>query len=614
MKRLFYLFFILIITFAAGNSLAQKSVFKNFISAKNSKLMDGDKEFRFISFNIPNLNYVEDELAFDQKFPYRMPDTYELNDALESIKQLGGQVVRIYTIPVRNIKEEKYPTYVLEPGKFDEVSFKTMDTMLAVANQKGIRLIIPIVNNWQWMGGRPQYADFRGKKEDDFWADSVLIEDLKATINFVVTRKNTVTGIAYKDDKAIFCWETGNELYSTPSWTAKITGYIKSLDKNHLIMDGYNAIDGKAIPEETFSIPTVDIVTTHHYEENPAMLIEHIKANIKQVNSRKPYIVGEFGFVGTPAIEEALNTIIKSNISGAMIWSLRHHRKEGGFYWHSEPLGMGIFKAYHWPGFATGIEYDEANLLKVMQNKAFEIQGKKVPPVEKPQKPFLLNITDPAHISWQGSVGATAYDVERSVSAKGPWQVAGYNVNDAEAQYTSLFNDDKTEIGKKYYYRVIAKNSAGSSAPSNIVGPVEAKHKCQIDNMLNYLTMFYKKGKVSIVSDNDRSYREIMYRMLADEAAEITYLTPGVLKGSKIYAFAEDNASTIELLVSEDNVNYKKIDAKRESLFAGKGDYGYWVPSVYTIDVPVAQNARYLKIVFLKKTQISRVENYYNTK
>lgn len=611
MTKRTFIFLLISVLCLSVQSFAQKSVFKNFITASNGKLWDGAKEFRFISFNIPNLNYVEDELAFDQKFPYRMPDAFEIKDALESINQLGGRVVRIYTIPVRNVKEEKYPSYVLEPKKFDEESFKTMDTMLAIANKSGIRLILPFVNNWQWMGGRPQYADFRGKTEDEFWSDSVLIEDLKATIHFVITRKNTVTGSLYKDDKAIFCWETGNELYSTSSWTKIITGYIKSLDNNHLVMDGFNAIDGKAIPEENFTTPTVDIVTTHHYEENPAQLLEHIKANLKQVNNRKPYIVGEFGFVGTPAMEEALNLILKNNISGAMTWSLRHHRKEGGFYWHSEPLGMGIFKAYHWPGFSSGIEYDETNLLNIMRNKAFEIQGLKVPAIVKPLAPTLLSITDPAHISWQGSVGAAAYDVERSASAKGPWEVVGFNVSDAEACYASLFNDTKTEFGQKYFYRVTAKNSAGNSAPSNVAGPVTVQHKCQIDNMLNYLTMFYKKGKASIVTDNDRSFREIMFRLLGEQFAKITYLVPGNLKSSKVFAFSEDNEATLEFYVSENNIDYKKVDAKRESLFAGKGDYGYWVPAVYTIDAAPGSKAQYVKIVFAKKSQISRVENYY---
>jgi len=161
---------------------AQQSVFQNFITAKEGKLYDGDKEIRFISFNIPNLNYVEDEFAPEVNHPYRMPNTFELIDAMESVKQLGGQVIRNYTIPVRNIREESYPTYVLAPNKFDEESFKTMDTMLAVANKVGIRLILPFVNCWQWMGGRPQYAEFRDKTEDEFWTDPQLIEDVKATV------------------------------------------------------------------------------------------------------------------------------------------------------------------------------------------------------------------------------------------------------------------------------------------------------------------------------------------------------------------------------------------------------------------------------------------------
>ena len=158
--------YLIILLFTLGVSIsidAQKAGFQNFITAKDGKLWNGEKEFRFISFNIPNMNYVEDEFAFSVVQPYRMPDSYEMNDAFESIKQLGGNVVRMYTIPVRNIREAEYPTYVLAPNKFDENSFKTLDTMLALANKNEVRIIFPFVNCWQWMGGRPQYADFRGK-------------------------------------------------------------------------------------------------------------------------------------------------------------------------------------------------------------------------------------------------------------------------------------------------------------------------------------------------------------------------------------------------------------------------------------------------------------------
>ena len=139
------------------------SSFERFVTARDGRLFDGDRELRFISFNIPNLNYVEDEFAFDRAHPYRLPDEYEIRDALESVRQMGGQVVRMYTIPVRRRQDpEDVPTFVLAPGQLDEESMQAMDRVLALANEVGVRLIVPLLNNWQWMGGVPQYAEFRG--------------------------------------------------------------------------------------------------------------------------------------------------------------------------------------------------------------------------------------------------------------------------------------------------------------------------------------------------------------------------------------------------------------------------------------------------------------------
>lgn len=604
------IFFLVLIL--SSSVFSQDTVFKNFITAKDGKLWDGGKEFRFISFNIPNLNYVEDEFAFNQKHPYRMPDTFEMTDAMESIKQLGGQVIRNYTFPVRNNNEEPYPTYILAPNTFDEESFKTTDTLLALANKIGVRVILPFVNCWQWMGGRPQYASFRGKTEEEFWTDPQLIEDIKATINFVVNRKNTVTGITYKDDKSILCWETGNELTAPFSWTQTITRFIKSIDENHLIMDGFNAINNTKIFEEALNEPSIDIVTTHHYEENPAEFIENLQMHLNHIDNKKVYVVGEFGFMGTPAIEAALNLIIDNNVAGALIWSLRYHRKEGGFYWHSEPLGMGIYKAYHWPGFHSGDEYDERNMLVLMQKKAFEIQGLDIPQMEPPKAPKLLPINEVSQISWQGSAGAGYYDVERSESRYDGWRIIGFNVTDADAQYFPLFHDVTAEPGRIYFYRVLAKNSAGRSSPSNVIGPVAVSRKCLIDNSINFGTMFHKSGSVALAADNDRVFREKMFRLTGEEKAEIIYFVDGSINECNVFAFSEADETSLEFLVSNDNIQYSKVEFNRSSLFSGKGDYGYWVPCVYNNLFPAAYQFKYLKIVFVKKTQLSRVELFYN--
>ncbi len=586
--------------------------FENFITVSANRLMDGDKEFRFVSFNIPNLNFVEDEMAFTRKNAFRLPGSFEIQDALESIKQIGGKAVRIYTIPVkRKTDTEEIPRYVLAPGKFDEKSFTTMDTLLAIANKVGIRLIIPLVNSWKWMGGAPQYAEFRGKTKEDFWTDPQLISDFKKTVKYVLTRRNTVTGVKYKDDKAILCWETGNELTCPHDWTVEIVKYIKSLDSNHLVMDGYFAIGANPIREESVKEPCIDIVSSHHYETDPRKLLKYIEANLEIVKGRKPYIIGEFGFVSTSAVREILNKVInEEEIAGILIWSLRYRKKEGGFYWHSEPMGFGLYKAYHWPGFDSGEEYDEKDLLELMHEKAFEIQGKSVPDIVVPGAPELLTFDDVSKISWRGSVGTSSYNVERSTSKNGPWKTVGCNVSDAGIQYYPLFNDESVKIGEEYYYRVIAKNRAGESSPSNIVGPVKVNYKTLIDNMHNYGALYHFEGKLSISTKDDRKFKEDMYRMMGEKGSELFYRVPGKIRGWKVYSFSEENKQTLEFFQSIDGKNYKRISVEKESFYTGKGDYGYWCPILYKYESQ-DKNTQYLKIRFNKTTQIGRVEIYY---
>jgi len=60
--------------------------FDNFITRQGDKLYDGSREFRFISFNIPCLHYIEDDMQFAKQMPFRLPDPFEIEDALETIK------------------------------------------------------------------------------------------------------------------------------------------------------------------------------------------------------------------------------------------------------------------------------------------------------------------------------------------------------------------------------------------------------------------------------------------------------------------------------------------------------------------------------------------------
>jgi len=482
-----------------------------------------------------------------------------------------------------------------------------MDQMLAIANETGIRLIVPLLNNWKWMGGVPQYAGFRDKEFKDFWRDPQLIDDFKKTIDYVLNRTNTITGIKYKDDKSILCWETGNELQSTPEWASEICRYIKSVDKNHLVMDGFHS---NVLRKMSIEDPNVDIVTTHHYESHADELLKNINDNIKLNNGKKPYVLGEFGFLSTNSLTQILDGVIETDIAGALIWSLRHHRREGGFYWHSEPMGLGFYKAYHFPGFPSGEEYDEINIINMMREKAYQIQSKDVPDLPTPKTPTLLPTNDLTKISWQGSVGASVYDVERSEAVAGPWKTVGFNISDAKYQYTDLFNDKSAELGKEYYYCVIAKNISGKSAPSNVIGPLQANHHTLVDHMGNVAAFYDAKGKFEIKTDDDRIFKEDMYRLEMQGNGELIYYVKGDLKEVKIFSFSKDENNVLEFFTSKDNKKYKKIKYIKENFTFGKGDYDYQNPILYTIGNEKKEQ-KYLKIKFNKEAQISRVEIKY---
>ena len=133
-----------------------------FVTVEGDQLSLDGKPFRFISFNIPNLQLIEDNFAPDAETAWDWPNEYELNDALASVRQLGGTVVRTYALSVRREGSDMGDhVYVRGPGDFNEEAFQTLDLALEAAHRHGVRLINPLVDNWHWQGGIAEYAAFR---------------------------------------------------------------------------------------------------------------------------------------------------------------------------------------------------------------------------------------------------------------------------------------------------------------------------------------------------------------------------------------------------------------------------------------------------------------------
>jgi len=389
-------------------------------------------------------------------------------------------------------------------------------------------------------------------------------------------------------------------------------------------MDGYHLTP---VRELSLEDKNIDIVTTHHYPVmfkipiSPAEMIRQIQMTAGLARGKKAYIVGEFGFIPTKDVGSLLDAVRDEKISGVLIWSLRFHDRDGGFYSHSEPHGGDKYKAYHWPGFASGDAFDESNVLSLLRRKAFEITPAAVPAIEKPAEPVLLDIKDTAAISWQGSAGASGYTIERAESkdpaspkgyaeASGPWLIAGQNISDADFQYRPLFNDTGVEIGKSYYYRVTAGNSAGKSSSSNVVGPVEVTCKTLVDEMQDFKSINNQSGLLSIESNEARKFKEDIHRLKGIKGSSIIYKVEPPIVSWKVYSFFPANIADFDFYVSADGQKFAPVKFSRHDYFTGKGDYSYYSPVLYT-STAAGDDAQYLKIEYNAESQISRVEIKY---
>lgn len=609
---------LLLCCLAAPNALAE---FDHFITVDGTRLKDGDADFRFIAFNVPTLFYVEDEMAFGVTNPYGLPTEFELRDLFQTVVDTGGRVVRAYTIPVRN---RNFPpesiTYVEAPGEFNEEAFRAMDLALALAGEYGVRVIIPLVNNWQWMGGRPEYAAFRGKGKDKFWTDRQLIEDFKKTIGFVLNRTNTITGVKYRDDKTILAWETGNELQNPPEWALEIGEYIKGIDGNHLLIDGFHAIHGDNhdvwVQDYSLESPLFDLINTHHYEPTSMETVKNLEKTVEMTGREKPVFVGEFGFISTSGFEEVLDYVISEEaIPGALVWSLRRHHEGGGWYHHTEPVGYGLYRAYHWPGFDDGEKYDERKVLKLIREKAFEIQGREAPPVAVPAPPEIIPFDTAPVFSWRGSTGASGYDIERAENEGGPWVKVAWNVDDIDTPGFPLFSDTSARVGRSYFYRVSARNEAGVSQPSNPFGPVEVEHLTRTDKARN-VGVLQDSGGITVRSGDHRSYKEAFSRLHGDRGAYIIYSAPGELLDIRVFAYekpAEGDRGGLKqrlrFSTSDDAKNWTPREVTIQRYPSSEKNYDYFVPTRYRLKPPAG--ARYIRADFGGTSEIVRVELDY---
>lgn len=464
--------------------------FENFITRDGHQLKDGEQVFRFAGIHAPELHRIEDDVRgvckADQRGwgqYFKWPTAEEQENWVQALVGTGHKAMRIYTLSV----QQEYDAvcgrevHIMAPAKPDgpvqlnETAMQVYDRLIALADEHGLRLILPFIDHWQWWGGRQQLAAFYGEKEDDFYdVNSKTYTAYLGLIELVINRRNTITGRRYFDEKAIMAWETGNELkLSTPEFVRRTAQHIKRLAPRQLVVDGTYL---NLLPS-SLDDPNVDIISNHYYTNAGNNTPATVAKDLTFIGGKKVYLIGEFGLAPHASINEIMQAAVHTEVNGAqaagaLVWGFRGHRHDGGFYWHKE--GDTDHYSYHLPGFPEGAANQEQEVVALVRTAQAQMAGLKSPvKLARPIAPVLRAVLEDRKIRFMGAPLGRTYRIERAKHGSGKWKVLIDNLSDGRNRFDpstdTLYQDTEAlPIGAKFDYRVIAKNESGESPPSNV--------------------------------------------------------------------------------------------------------------------------------------------------
>ncbi|WOH04283.1 hypothetical protein DCAR_0623692 [Daucus carota subsp. sativus] len=278
-----------------------------------------------------------------------------------------------------------YQALQVSPGVYDERVFQGLDFVIHEAKRHGIKLILSLVNNYEDYGGKNQYVKWardQGQNitsDDDFFSNPLVKGFYKKHVNTILTRRNSFTGVPYKDDNTIMAWELINEprCTSDPSgrtlqaWIKEMASYVKSVDKKHLLEVGLEGFYGQSAPEDkqfnlnfktgtdfvaNNQIPGIDFATIHMYpdqwlpgsdEKTQQTFSEKwIGKHIQDAETilQKPLLVTEFGWERSGFDRKTRERLFDTVFSDIYLSARRGGAAAGGMFWQLLTEGLDSYR------------------------------------------------------------------------------------------------------------------------------------------------------------------------------------------------------------------------------------------------------------------------------
>ncbi len=284
-------------------------------------------------------------------------ETAALEEVLDKTAALGHTVLRASAHNDHDPARD--PAAIqLQPGLFHEPSLVALDHSIALAKSRGLRLILRFTNYWEAYGGVRRYVAWYLRRTPApeetklFYTERTIKEWFQHYIRTLLDRRNTVTGLTYRNEPAILAWELGNELRAPGhtgallEWTAEMAAFLRQQDANHLIADGgegfddaphlypglsnkyaVNGSEGCAYHRLT-EIPELDLLSAHlypsHWRLNDGPDAEiYLRAHHEiAAQAGKVFYLGEFGKQAPDAARAAVFTHWLRHAERAIVWHI----------------------------------------------------------------------------------------------------------------------------------------------------------------------------------------------------------------------------------------------------------------------------------------------------
>lgn len=541
-----------------------------FVTRSGNRLILNGAAFRFSGANIYWLGLDENVggVAY--------PTNFRVDDVLATAAEMGDNVIRCHTLGIsvgNSLSVE--PTL----GNFSSNAFTSMDYAVKAAGDQGIRLVIPLTDQYNYYtGGELTFCKWRGSStQNDFYTNSTIVNDFKQYISEILNHVNVYTGVAYKDDPTIMAWETGNEIHPPVAWTQTIAGYIKGIDANHLVVDGSYGVNTSAL-----SLSSVDIYSDHYYPLNATTLASDADTTGA---ANKVFLAGEYawndgdltGFLSTASGD--------ANVAGDFSWSLFGHADTNGFVQHSDGYTL------HYPGDTSAMQ----TAILAMRSHAYGMRGISVPIYGVPWTPAISSLDTGGYINWRGAAIGATYQVQRATAgASGPWTTA---TSGSVTDNGTPWLDSAHPVGT-VWYRVQAANLSGVFGPFSVVKSVTySGGSSPISDPLNDFTLVSSKtANWTIDTTNSANFNGDVGRAMRSTLSteSLTYNKTGLTSFTvRIYSNSSQPGSTVTLATSPDNSTWTTVSTTVSGSGSGAAN---WTYQDLTNAAAIGSGKNYLKI------------------